>query len=262
MRSRVRSLTGSLAVEPFGGGADWSLRCSQGGLRDHFRGALLGLSLAPVAPINGPDALSQGLTQSMLTVVVPKLLRYCDSWERRRDWLFSATAANKSAWSGKPIAWVQVLMLGDFLEGVLSGSNYVGNPAGLNADLTHLKRRLTHYDLTTSQQQYYLETLVALGSVGQSSNSSPFAGAILSALQYPESYGLTVQAAAAWGGIAPAIAGLLAGARGGQSCIPVLWLLPDAPLLDRPLSAGLGDMTSSAVVAIADQLFAQWAGIQ
>jgi hypothetical protein len=258
------TFTGSLAVEPFGGDAGWSLRCSQGGLRDRFRGALLGLSLAPVAP---DLTASQGLTQSMLTAAVPKLLRYFDSWERRRDWFLSVTAANKSVWSSEPIAWVQVLMLGDFLEGVLSGSNDAGNSAGLNAELTRLRQRLTHYDLTTSQHQYYLETLAALGSVGQSSNSSPFAGAILSALHYPESYGLAVQAAAAWGGIAPAIAGLLAGARGGQSCIPVLWLLPDAPLPDaplpdRPFSEGLGDMTSSAVIAIADQLFAQWAGMQ
>jgi hypothetical protein len=271
MSSRVRSLTDGLAVDPFGG---WRIPlCSDGGLRDRFRGALLGMSLAPVAlgcgPVHFPDALSQGLTQARLRAAVPKLLRYCDSWERRRDWVFSVSAAHdsvdnssvdsSSADSGELIAWVQVLILGDFLEMVLFDFQSNFNPAEFKAALTGLKRRLTHYDLTTSQHQYYLETLAELASASQPSNSSAFAGAILSALHYCESYGFCVQAAAAWGGIAPAIAGLLAGARGSQSCIPVLWLSTEEPLPGG--SGDMSDMKQSAVVAMADKLFAQWAGI-
>jgi hypothetical protein len=256
----MRSLTDGLAVDPFGGGISL---CSDGGLRDRFRGALLGMSLAPVAlgcsPDHSPDALIQGLTQARLRAAVPKLLRYCDSWERRRDWVFSVSAAHDSVDSGELITWVQVLILGDFLEMVLFDFQSDFNPAEFKAALTGLKRRLTHYHLTTSQHQYYLETLAELGSASAPSNSSAFAGAIVSALYYRESYGFCVQAAAAWGGIAPAIAGLLAGARGSQSCIPVLWLLTDEPLPGG--SGDMSDMKRSAIVAMADKLFAQWAGI-
>ncbi len=306
----------SLAVEPLGGrgvSANMTLLGARGTLRDRFRGALLGLSLAPTALCvieknvveavslkgsekgsgKGSGEVVEGLDRSILGAIVPKLLRYHDSWERRRDWIVSGAIplegcaialsetdqdAEQPAYC-EPIVQVQMLMLGDFLEMALGGFDYPHPHVsdGLSG-LAYLENRLSQYDLPTVQQRYYLTALaeifpgqlsrkdlrrssVSIFSSGAPSFSAPtaFVGAILCALRYPESYGLAVQAAAAWGELAVAIAGLLAGASGGQSALPVLWQLKHGLMSD---GVGAGhDVNGSEVLAIADRLFGQWAGI-
>jgi hypothetical protein len=329
----MKSPNDSLAVEPFGMGAGMNLAGTSSdalglGLRDRFRGALLGMSLAPAVsslnktsqrPAFTQPAFTQttftqttftdsatGLTLAMLSVVVPKLLRYHDSWERRRNWLFAqALSQSAEATISAPTAQTQTLLLGDFLEMALSGLEKGLERFGAS-ELTRLKSRLTHYDLAIAQQQYYLRVLAeivhgysqvpnstprfsearsleARSSELQSSSPSAFSEAILSALRHRESYGFAVTAAAEWGEIAPAIAGLLAGASGGQAALPVLWQLSnswkdrrgdddrghDRGDGSRVGRVGLMAMSSESVaiassesVAIADELFAQWAGIQ
>ncbi len=227
-------------------------------LCNRFRGALLGLSLAPAAlpAVQCPGI--DGLTQPMLRTAAPKLLRYHDSWERRWDWVRSTEAFIPPKSSANSVAAVQVLILGDLLEMLLSCRYKLSG-------FTHLAGRSMRYDLPTNQQRYYQETLAKISrgrlplfSLSSASAHNTFAGGafvggIVSALRQLESYGLSVQAAAGYGGIAPAIAGFLAGAAGGLSSLPVLWQIRD----------GLGrgnDVKGSEVIAIADNLFAQWAG--
>ncbi len=286
------SLSSGLAVEPWAVGSRMN---SSGALRDRFRGALLGLNLAPVAlrlygkcgaepvAITGTEGGAEGLNQAILKAAVPKLLRYHDSWERRQHWIFSArtiSSLEALSVSDERVAQVQLLLLGDFLEMALyDRALYDSDRIGVNAgfgngfeDLTHLASRLKQYDLPAGQQQYYLEALAKISQEPSQSSTSGLVGAILSASQYPESYGLSVRAAAKWGGIAPAIAGLMAGARSGQSALPVLWQVSGAQegspgdALEEGLKDALGaegcTVKCSALVAIADQLFAQWVGLQ
>lgn len=224
-------------------------------LRDRFRGALLGLSLAPT--VLGAD--TDGLTQPMLKVAAPQLLRYHDSWERRWDWVCSSAAFMTTQPFVNPLATVQVLILGDLLEVLLCDRAKL-------SDFTHLAGRSMRYDLPTEQQQYYrnfaeiLRDRLPLLTLSSASMPSTFAddafvGGLVSALRHLESYALSVQAAAEQGGIAPAIAGFLAGATGGVSSLPVLWQIRDG--------RGRGnDVKCSKVLAIADGLFADWSGIQ
>ena len=219
-------------------------------LHDRFRGALLGLSLASTAPCPGTD----GLTQPMLKAAVPKLLRYHDSWEQRWHWVRSSETFAPAKSYAHLVTTVQVLILGDFLEMVLCDRPKLSG-------FTHLAGRSMRYDLPTEQQRYYQETLQetlaksAFGSAPDTFAGDAFVGGIASALRHVESYGLSVQMAAKHGGLAPAIAGFLAGARGGVSSLPVLWQMRD----------GLGredGVKCSEVMAIADGLFNRWSGIQ
>jgi hypothetical protein len=247
-------LTDGLTVGSWPVSSGVNLSEVHGALRDRFRGALLGLSLAPVAlrlggkPTLKPVSVASGLNHSRLARAVPKLLRYHDSWERRRHWIFSAGAMPQARTADDDlIAQVQLLMLGDCLEMALQDSDTarLSDRFGKGfKDLAHFADRLKQYDLSAEQQQYSLETLADF------SNGQPraFAGAILSAWQYPESYGCSVQAAAEWGGMAPAIAGLIAGARGGQSAIPVLWQMGEALLWRSPISCLLSGPVYSGPV--------------
>ena len=224
-------------------------------LRDRFRGALLGLSLAPTAVC----ASTHGLTQPMLEVAAPQLLRYHDSWERRWDWVRSSAACMTTQPFANPLATVQILILGDLLEMLLSDRAQLSG-------FTHLAGRSMRYDLPTEQQQYYRDfaeilrdrlPLLALPSAlaPDTFTSDAFVGGLVSALMHLESYALSVQTAAEQGGIAPMIAGFLAGATGGVSSLPVLWQIRDG--------RGHGDgVKCSKVLAIADGLFADWSGIQ
>ena len=224
-------------------------------LHDRFRGALLGLSLAPAVLCAGKD----GLTLPMLKVAAPKLLRYHDSGERRWGEICSSEAFMTTQGFVNPAATVQALILGDLLEVLLCDRPEL-------SDFTHLAGRSMRYDLPTEQQQYYrnfaeiLRDRLSLLTLPSASMPSTFAddafvGGLVSALRHLESYALSVQTAAEYDGIAPAIAGFLAGATGGVSSLPVLWQI-------RGGRGRGGELNRSKVMAIADDLFADWSGIQ
>ena len=224
-------------------------------LRDRFRGALLGLSLAPTILGSSTDAL----TQPLLKVAAPQLLRYHDSWERRWAWVCSSEAGMTPPRFTNPMATVQILILGDLLEMLLCDRPKLSS-------FTHLAGRSMRYDLPTEQQRYYRERVTEISRDRSPSLTLPsalapdaiaggaFVGGIVSALRHLESYVLSVQSAAEHGGIAPAITGFLAGATGGLSSLPVLWQTRDGQGCE-------GNVKCSKVMAIADSSFARWSGI-
>jgi hypothetical protein len=81
---------------------------------------------------------------------------------------------------------------------------------------------------------------------------------LLSTLDLTTDYALSVQLAVQQSTEAAAIAGLIAGAWGGRAALPVLWQMQ--PL--RPRSDHNRDPNRQAVIALANRLFAQWAGIR
>lgn len=240
-------------------------------LRDRFRGALLGLSLAPTNRCIGTD----GPAQTMLKIVAPKLLRYHNCWECRWHWVQS-----NQAWAAaNRAATVQALILGDLLDMALCDPANFGTSFSSSSQLsgfTHLEDGSMRYDLPTEQQRYYQRTLAEISHGRHLPSSTPsfgmtstlginalgdaaFVGGVVSALRHRESYGLAVQTAVEYGGAAPMLAGFLAGATGGLSSLPVLWQLREG--------SGLGDLgdlgdgvNGSKIVAQADGLFAQWSG--
>lgn len=243
-------------------------------LRDRFRGVLLGLWLAPTAVSAGPASASNqtGLLaeaaafsllqtsaflrrphafdlsraqmgkslyggQSSLLASIPLLLRYCDRWERRLGWIDAQRSTVARVLHQPEAAITHFLVLGDLLELLLcrpDSSPVVG--------LSQLQKRSVRYALSATEQRRYDKILAEL-SAGVATES--FAEAALIALLHPESYSLPVQIAASRKGIDPLVTAVVAGAMGGRASLPAHWQL---------------SQRCSEVVAIADDLFGQWAG--
>lgn len=192
----------------------------------------------------------------LLLASIPGLLRYHDSWERRSQWIRQISAhlspaADASNWSladpsprTQAATIAQILILGDLLE-LLLGS-HSRSPIAL---LNQLQAHAVPYVLSAPEQHHYediLAKLLAGVSTGSLNEYQGFVGAALIALHHLESYSVSVQMAAGWGGMAPLVTGVLAGAGGGRASLPVLWQIsPRCP----------------EIVAIADDLFSRWAGI-
>ena len=222
----------------------------------------------------------RALSATMLVAAVPGLLRNHDSWQRRWAWLGSNTTD----------AIVPILVLGDVLEIVLCSHTPVGLDGvsldGLLSEFTRLQSGPTRYDLSSSHQRYYQRTLASISSgilSGGLSNANlsdanlsdanfpqtAFEGSVVNALRHPESCVLPVRLSAQMfvhnlgsGGpvsalrVAPAIAGLVGGAMGSQSSLSVLWQVRLGQ--DR---ANEENVSRSEIMAIADYLYTQWAGI-
>lgn len=221
-----------------------------------------------------------------LLAAVPTLMRYYDSWELRSQQVRSKGQMNE-------VAVAEALLLGDLLEIVLCGcqQDEYGNESDANAKvkldgirlsgLTYWEDRLTRYDLPTEQQRYYRSGLArilsrylpdvdahAVSDAPSFLEGDSLIGSAVCALHYPESYGLAVRLSAQYGVIAPVIAGLLSGCAGGYSSLPVLWQLADSLSTDEDRSSDedhspdAQDFSCSEMMRVADDLFAQWAGVQ
>ncbi len=243
-------------------------------LRDRFRGVLLGLWLAPTAISAGPalasdhsdrlaEAAAFSLTQtraflrqphafdlphahmekslhgdqSLLLASIPLLLRYCDRWERRSQWIVGHRSTAARILHQPEAVIAQFFVLGDLLELLLCEPD-----SSLVIGLSQLQKRSLRYALPATEQQHY-DKIVAGLSAGVATES--FAAATLTALLHRESYSLPVQIAAGKQGIDPLVTAVIAGAIGGQASLPAHWQL---------------SQRCSEVVAIADDLFGQWAG--
>ncbi len=242
-------------------------------LRDRFRGVLLGLWLAPTAVSAGPtcasnqpgllaEAAAFSLSQSSvflrrphafdlprtqmgkslyggqfsLLASIPLLLRYCDRWEWRLGWI-EAQRSTVARLHQPEAVITHFLVLGDLLELLLckpDSSPVVG--------LSQLQKRSVLYALSAAEQRCYDKILAEL-LAGVATES--FAEAVLIALLHSESYSLPVQIAASRQGIDPLVTAVVAGATGGRVSLPAHWQL---------------SQRCSEVVAIADDLFGQWAG--
>ncbi len=223
---------------------------------------------------------------------LPKLLRYHDSRERRWQ-SFSTAELQLDFFLG------QTLMLGDLLEFALSG--YIASPADCTDCLVQLQKRSQPDGLRSESWRHYQSILTeilarlpeptAVGVTQSASDHADFINGVLSALTHLESYRLSVQVAARHGGLAPLVAGVLAGAIGGQAALPVIWQMKSVSEIkqERRTSSRLyqgaddksgkqvenqDDLDSlidekaakipqrrSEVISLANQLFEQWAGI-
>lgn len=241
-----------------------SVECA---LLSRFRGALLGLALAPV-PFG---ASSQGWERPTeekrdeenrigLWELSLGILRHHDHWETRWQWLMSA--AEPSC-----LTPVQALIIGDLLERVLCNGlperphqRLILNTKSGFSDFTYLENRLSRYDLPTEAQRYYQMAFTCVANaLPPEQGQDAFISGVLCGLRQLPSYGLAVQMAAQFGGVAVIVAGLLAGARGAEVALPVLWQLSDrATTSDRAENLPVNYLE---VVAIADRLFNQWAGV-
>lgn len=227
---------------------------------------------------------------------LPKLLRYHDSRERR--WQCFSTAELPDTATQPDFLLGQSLVLGDLLEFALSGQ--ITSPVDCVDCLVQLQRSQPN-GLRSESYRYYQSILTEILArlpeqptvgVGRSaSDHADFISGVLSALTHPESYRLPVQVAARHGGMAPLVAGALAGAIGGRSALPVMWQMKSVSEItqERHTSSRLyqsaddksgkqvkkqDDLDSlidekaakipqqcSEVISLANQLFEQWAGI-
>ena len=243
----------------------------QHSLQSRFRGALLGLVLSA----NASD-VNNGLNHKTTAKPVLKhkislwhlslgLLRHHDDWMRRWQWITSA------AQSGLTV--VEALIVGDVLEQVLCGLldhrptfgciDALGDRNRLDdrlSGLTHLENRLLRYDLPAEQQRYYRKVFADISAdILPHTGQDAMTQGLLCGLQSPGSYGLSVQMAAQFGEVAILVAGLLSGAIGSQSALPVVWQLQYSATAEDSLA----DLAFQylEVVAIADRLFNQWSGV-
>jgi len=247
-----------------------SVECA---LLSRFRGALLGLALSS-APFGfsaqGWERLREEKTREekrseekiiSLWELSLGLLRHHDDWETRWQWLVSVA---------EPfcLTRVQALIMGDLLERVLCDFSIARShqPLVLNttksefSGFTYLENRLSRYDLPTEAQRYYQTTFtcVANGLLPEQGQDA-FSIGVLCGLQPSCSYGVAVQRAAQFGELATIVAGLLSGAMGAEVALPVLWQLSDrATASDRAENLPVNYLE---VVAIANRLFNQWAGV-
>ncbi len=212
---------------------------------------------APAEPLSPQSAQERPVTLStgrpiqlpLWLTDIAELLRYHDSRERRWQRFASESQTSGAQISEAQIsgaqapAEAQYLMLGDLLEFALSGC--AGSPVDY---LVQLQMRSQPYELLSAPSRHYqgiltemraqLSQIWRLPAVSQSisgdlcahdltatelADHAAFIGGVLSALIHPESYCLSVQAAARYGGIAALAAGVLAGAISGRMALPVLW---------------------------------------
>ena len=285
--------------------------------------------LSPQSAQEGLTALSTGQTEllPLWLTDIAELLRYHDSRERRWQRFATESQTSGSQTSGSQTsgsqapAEAQYLILGDLLEFALSGG--AGSPVDY---LAQLQMRSQPYALLSAPARHYRGILMEICTrlspdwrspdVSQSipgdlrthdltaaelADHTAFIGGLLSALAYPESYCMSVQAAARDGGMAALAAGVLAGAISGRMALPVLWQMslaakseqapgPSSSLnqefchssgnqiekqddLSNPLNRTSVDRTPTdklaqlsqqrlpEVSALANRLFEQWAGI-
>ncbi|WP_121967884.1 hypothetical protein [Leptolyngbya sp. BC1307] len=280
--------------------------------------------LSPQSAQERPVTLSTGrpIQLPLWLTDIAELLRYHDSRERRWQRFATESQTYRAQTSGTQApAEAQYLILGDLLEFALSGC--ADSPVNY---LVQLQMRSQPYELLSAPSRHYqgiltemhaqLSQIWRLPAVSQSisgnlythdltatelADHAAFIGGVLSALTHPESYCLSVQAAARYGGIAALAAGVLAGAISGRMALPVLWQMglsakseqapsPSSSLnqefchqsgnqiekqddLNIPLNrtsadrsptnklAQLSQQRLSDVSALANRLFEQWAGI-
>jgi hypothetical protein len=184
------------------------------------------------AYLSAPSALPSITTEStatestrlsVLLSSVPGLLRYHDSRTRREQWVSARLAAGPDLADRLPAFTAEVLRLGEGLQIAFKGS-----PSDRDSD--------DNYD----------DLLAPLFSFSR----NPV---------LPHNYGLSVQLAAQQSAADAAIAGLMAGAWGGRASLPVLWQMqPLHPRISLQQDPGPSRQT---VIALANRLFAQWAGI-
>ncbi|NJM97616.1 MAG: hypothetical protein HC800_11040 [Phormidesmis sp. RL_2_1] len=211
---------------------------------------------------------------------MPVMLRYHDNWEQRYRWLsmqlpfFQAFADNHAL----PLSAVtaQILILGDLLEILLAGG-YDGCYAPIADRMSQLQSRCQYYRLVPDQGLHCRCVLSALlqslervdgadganfGTVAETGFSSvelylrPLVTAVVSAMTGVASYSTAVGLTGKQMGDMLA-AGLFSGARQGLGGLPVFWQL--CPLFEVDWRSPNTGRTS--VIAMADRLFAQWAGI-
>ena len=246
-----------------------SVECA---LLSRFRGALLGLALSSV-PFNlgaqGWECLSEEKRSAEKRISLWELslglLRHHDDWETRWQWLVSVTEPSC-------LTRVQALIMGELLERVLCDLSIARPYQPLVLDtksefsgfthsgFTYLENRLSRYDLPTEAQRYYQMTFTCIADdLLPRQGQDAFIIGVLCGLQQSSSYGLAVQTAAQFGQLATIVAGLLSGAMGAEVALPVLWQLSDrATTSDRTENLTVNYLE---VVAIADCLFNQWAGV-
>lgn len=240
-------------------------------LQSQFRGALLGLALAPkVAGLPNFELprgeVTTGKKHSIsLWRLALGLLRHHDSYERRRQWILSKEMLPEATSAAEPLGTttVQALLLGDVLEAAMSSS--------LSAKLCQSPspHGLSKYNLPIEQKRYYQRSWADMSARHSGIVPLPFnqnaaaldkvVKSVLCALHYSQSYGLAVKMAAQYGKSALLITGFLAGAMGSQAALPVLWQLKDRATVAH--GSAHSAFKYSEVVAIADRLFAQWAGV-
>lgn len=215
-------------------------------LSDHIQGSLLGLMLSPVALSLRPDATVTAIataTNSMAKLIYAAM----NGQAPAHHWLSQLSTLIRDH-DASPAARHERLTTSHqkFLSNILS-------------------RTLSEQPLTRSwlQQQITICNLHSSATQDALSQDNQFQAIVAganSAIAHQASYCLSVSAGAA-SAIASAprlnweaalVAGLLAGALSGRSGLPVLW--------QRPVAWGNYRLVPAEAIAMANQLFAQWAG--
>ncbi len=236
----------------------------------------------------------QGLPYWLFSL--PVLLRYHDSWQQRLQWVHRHLSNSLSGLSRSDslttaetkinsIATAQTLLLGDLLQIALSPGSSASN-LGSTAQgqrwqfwqnhFTHLADRAHAYSLISGQTLFYQRLLTDLDQAFQAFQAfnpalaktvaevSPqtaadqvWVQALAIALDQLQSYRLTTPLPATWG-YSALVAPLMAGALQGQAALPVLCQICSA---QPPLAADQQILNRSTVMAAANRLVDQWAGI-
>jgi len=242
----------------------------------------------------------RALSATMLVAAVPGLLRNHDSWQRRWAWLGSNTtdAIVPILVLGDVLEIVlcshtPVGLDGVSLDGLLSEfTRLQSGPTRYDLSSSHQRyyqrtlasissgilsgglsnANLSDANLSDANLSDANLSDANLSDANLSDANFPqtaFEGSVVNALRHPESCVLPVRLSAQMfvhnlgsGGpvsalrVAPAIAGLVGGAMGSQSSLSVLWQVRLGQ--DR---ANEENVSRSEIMAIADYLYTQWAGI-
>ena len=228
--------------------------------------------------LHGPWRFKQSVSDSVsLLSSLPVLLRYSSDYSRRYSAVFSLLAEGMLGQNAQRL--MQVLVLGDVLSMVLNASALPIHFPSLDA----LSIRASDCGLPSLQRSSYMDLWQSLRNRvlhGSAAVVDEVIEGIVIALAHPSDYSAAVRMAqAAWAvkgastaisatpTISGIVAGIVVGAIGGRTSLPVLWQMhsydEQSCLQENELEKNYTgyDWEPHQVINLADCLFDQWAGV-